>query len=97
MACTASASPYMGAYDLLPLTFVAVALLAEGKLDATGRRLAQLVFWMPALQLLFGTCKSRPRIYRAGLRGLSGGKTVRAGRERRTATRPLRGRWLIGG
>jgi hypothetical protein len=53
-ACTVCASPYMGAYDLLPLTFAAVALLAEGKLDATGRRLAQLVFWTPALQLLFG-------------------------------------------
>ena len=44
----------MGAYDLLPLTFAAVALLAEGKLDNMGRRLAQLVFWTPALQLLFG-------------------------------------------
>ncbi len=54
LACTVCASPYMGAYDLLPLTFLAVALLAEGKLDATGRRLAQLVFWTPALQLLFG-------------------------------------------
>lgn len=53
-ACTVCASPYMGAYDLLPLTFAAVALLADGKLDATGRRLAQLVFWTPALQLLFG-------------------------------------------
>ena len=53
-ACTICASPYMGAYDLLPLTFAAVALLADGKLDATGRRLAQLVFWTPALQLLFG-------------------------------------------
>jgi hypothetical protein len=53
-ACTVCASPYMGAYDLLPLTFAAVALLAEGKLNATGRRLAQLVFWSPALQLLFG-------------------------------------------
>jgi hypothetical protein len=53
-ACTVCASPYMGAYDLLPLTFAAVALLACGKLDATGRRLAQLVFWTPALQLLFG-------------------------------------------
>jgi len=52
--CVASASPYMGAYDLLPLTFAAVALLAEGKLDNMGRRLAQLVFWTPALQLLFG-------------------------------------------
>jgi hypothetical protein len=53
-ACTVSASPYMGAYDLLPLGFVAVALIAEEKLDGTGRRLAQLVFWTPALQLLFG-------------------------------------------
>jgi hypothetical protein len=53
-ACTVCTSPYMGAYDLLPLTFAAVVLLAEGKLDATGRRLAQLVFWTPALQLLFG-------------------------------------------
>jgi hypothetical protein len=54
-ACTVSASPYMGAYDLLPLTFVAVALIAEEKLDGRGRRLAQLVYWTPALQLLFGT------------------------------------------
>jgi hypothetical protein len=53
-ACTLSASPYMGTYDLLPSTFAAVALLADGKLDATGRRLAQLVFWAPALQLLLG-------------------------------------------
>jgi hypothetical protein len=53
-ACTVCATPYMGAYDLLPLTFAAVALLADGKLDAGGRRLAQLVFWAPALQLLFG-------------------------------------------
>jgi hypothetical protein len=52
--CAASASPYMGGYDLLPLTFAALVLLAQGKLDGTGRRLAQLVFWTPALQLLFG-------------------------------------------
>jgi hypothetical protein len=55
LACAVSASPYMGAYDLLPLTFAAVALIAEEKLDAKGRRLAQLVYWSPALQLLFGT------------------------------------------
>jgi hypothetical protein len=54
-ACTVSASPYMGAYDLLPLSFAAVALAAEEKLDGRGRRLAQLVYWTPALQLLFGT------------------------------------------
>ncbi len=53
-AGTVSASPYMGAYDLLPLTFCAVALISEEKLDGVGRRLAQLVFWAPALQLLFG-------------------------------------------
>jgi len=53
-ACTVCASPYMGAYDLLPLTFAAVALIAAEKLDAKGRRVAQLVFWTPALQLLFG-------------------------------------------
>jgi hypothetical protein len=53
-ASTVCASPYMGAYDLLPLTFAAVALLAEGKFDNAGRRLVQLVFWTPALQLLFG-------------------------------------------
>lgn len=53
-ACTVSASPYMGAYDLLPLTTAAVVLLAAGHLDSLGRRLAQLVFWTPALQLLFG-------------------------------------------
>jgi len=53
-AGTVSASPYMGAYDLLPLTFCAVALIAEEKLDGVGRRLAQLVFWAPALQLLSG-------------------------------------------
>ena len=40
---------------VLPLTFAAVALIAEEKLDGRGRRLAQLVYWTPALQLLFGT------------------------------------------
>ena len=50
-----SRNTVMGAYDLLPLTFAAVALIAEEKLDPTGRRLAQLVYWTPALQLLFGT------------------------------------------
>jgi hypothetical protein len=33
---------------------MALLLLAQGSLDATGRRLAQLVFWLPALQLVFG-------------------------------------------
>lgn len=38
----------------LPPTLMALLLLAQGSLDATGRRLAQLAFWLPALQLVFG-------------------------------------------
>jgi hypothetical protein len=55
LACSASASPYLLAYDLLPLTFAAVALLAGAGLDMPGRRLVQLVYWTPALQLALGT------------------------------------------
>jgi hypothetical protein len=55
LACSVCASPYLLAYDLLPLTFAAVVLLATAKLDAPGRRLAQLVYWTPALQLALGT------------------------------------------
>jgi len=54
-ACTVCASPYLLSYDLVPLTFAAVVLLATGQLDGTGRRIAQLVFWIPALQLALGT------------------------------------------
>jgi hypothetical protein len=55
LACSATASPYLLAYDFLPLTFAAVALLAGGGLDGPGRRLVQLVYWTPALQLALGT------------------------------------------
>jgi hypothetical protein len=55
LACSVAASPYLLAYDLLPLTFAAVALLAGGGLDPPGRRLVQLVYWTPALQLALGT------------------------------------------
>ena len=54
LACTICASPYLLAYDVLPLTFAAIGLLASGKLDATGRRLAQFAFWLPTLQLVCG-------------------------------------------
>ena len=54
LACAACTSPYLGIYDLLPLTFAAVALLASGRLDQAGRRLVQLVFWLPVLQLALG-------------------------------------------
>ena len=55
LACSVTASPYLLAYDLLPLTFAAVALLASTRLDASGRRLVQLTYWIPALQLALGT------------------------------------------
>jgi hypothetical protein len=55
LACSATASPYLLAYDLLPLTFAAVALLAGNGLDGPGRRLVQLACWAPALQLALGT------------------------------------------
>lgn len=54
-ACSVAAVPYFLSYDLLPLTCAAVFLLATGKLDATGRRLAQLVYWLPLIQMVFGT------------------------------------------
>jgi len=54
LACTVSASPYLLSYDTLPLTLAAVTLMAAGMLDGAGRRLAQLVFWGPMLQLVFG-------------------------------------------
>lgn len=53
-ACAACTSPYLGIYDLLPLTFAGVALLASGRVDQAGRRLVQLIFWLPVLQLAFG-------------------------------------------
>jgi len=56
-ACAVFGSPYLLIYDTLPLTFAALLLLASGKLDATGIRLALLVFWLPALQLAFGSYK----------------------------------------
>lgn len=55
LACSAAAAPYLLAYDLLPLTLAAVALLASSGLDAPGRRLVQLTYWAPALQLALGT------------------------------------------
>lgn len=55
LAASVSASPYLLDYDLLPLTYAAVALLAAGRLDGAGRRLAQAVFWMAALQLALGS------------------------------------------
>jgi hypothetical protein len=55
LACSVSASPYLLAYGLLPLTFAAIALLACASLAAPGRRVVQLVCWTPVLQLALGT------------------------------------------
>jgi hypothetical protein len=55
LSCAVASSPYLGLYDLLPLTFAAIALLADGRLDQVGRRLVQLVFWLPILQLALGS------------------------------------------
>ena len=57
LACAASTSPYFGVYDLLPLTFAALIMLVDGRLDQTGRRLVQLVYWLPILQLALGTAR----------------------------------------
>jgi len=54
-ACSLSALPYMLAYDTLALCVAALALLADGALDARGRLLARLVYWLPLLQIGLGT------------------------------------------
>lgn len=54
LACSITASPYLLAYDVLGLTFAALILLNSDKLDQSGRWLAQLVYWLPVLQLSFG-------------------------------------------
>jgi hypothetical protein len=55
LACGCAALPYMLAYDTLPLCVVAMALLVDGNLDARGRLLARLVFWLPLIQIGLGT------------------------------------------
>jgi hypothetical protein len=54
-ACTATALPYMLAHDTLGLCVVTMALLAHGALDARGRIIARLVFWLPIIQVGLGT------------------------------------------
>ena len=50
-ACSLAALPYVLVYDTLPLCVAAMALFAGGALDARGRLLARLVFWLPLLQI----------------------------------------------
>jgi hypothetical protein len=53
-ACSVTAVPYMLSYDTLALTFAALLLLGTGALDAHGRRVVQLVYWLPIIQVALG-------------------------------------------
>jgi hypothetical protein len=53
--CSICASPYFLAYDTLPAACLAVMLLASGALDAQGRTLAKLMYWLPLIQIVLGT------------------------------------------
>ena len=55
LACSVFTPPYFAIYDLLALTFAALMLLGAGKLDEPGRRVAQLVYWLPLIQIGLGT------------------------------------------
>lgn len=54
LACSVFGAPYLLSYDVLPLTFAALILLASGRLDPIGCRLAMLVYWLPIIQMGFG-------------------------------------------
>lgn len=54
-ACSIAATPYLMGYDTLPLALAAVALIAQTNLDGSGKRLAQLAFWLLFLQIGFAT------------------------------------------
>lgn len=55
LACSVAVVPYMLSYDTLALSIAALLLLAAGGLDAIGRRLVQLVYLLPMLQLALGS------------------------------------------
>lgn len=54
-ACAICAVPYLLSYDTLALSCCAVILLGKGALDARGQILAKLAYWLPLLQMIFGT------------------------------------------
>lgn len=53
-AASVVALPYLLIYSLLPLCLSALLLLQDGALDAKGRFLARLVYWLPLLQIGLG-------------------------------------------
>ena len=55
LSCSVCAVPYFMSYDTLALTCLAISLLANNALDARGRVLAKLIFWLPLLQMVLGT------------------------------------------
>jgi hypothetical protein len=54
-ACSVAAVPYLLSYDTLALALAALALLSTGTLDRRERLMARLVYWLPLLQIGFGT------------------------------------------
>lgn len=54
LACSVFGSPYLMSYDLLPLTFAAVLLRATDRVDAQGKRIAALLYWLPLIQFALG-------------------------------------------
>ncbi len=54
LACSVAATPYLLAYDTLPLAVAMLTALGRGALDARGRLLAKLVFWLPLIQMGLG-------------------------------------------
>jgi hypothetical protein len=54
-AASVTATPYLLSYDTLALSACMLVLLAVGLLDARGRLLAKLVFWLCPIQLMLGT------------------------------------------
>ena len=51
LACAVCGVPYLLSYDTLALTFAALLLLAHGSLDPKGQRFAQLIYWLPLIQI----------------------------------------------
>jgi hypothetical protein len=54
-ACSVLAVPYLLSYSTAALAMSGLALLVAGRLDARGRLIVQLVFWLPLIQIGFGT------------------------------------------
>ncbi len=53
-ACSVCVVPYLASYDTLPMTCLAVILLATGHLDSRGQTLAKLMYWLPLIQIVLG-------------------------------------------